>query len=81
MNKRKQPKCALYDVFSSRPKRSTPKAKKCPVKAYFEAVRIVELTRYPATPNSFKELKSCLVVNWPDAIFGQGFLNKTLHTH
>lgn len=44
MNKRKQPKCALYDVFSSRPKRSTPKAKKCPAKAYFEAVRIVELT-------------------------------------
>jgi len=37
-------KFALYDVFSSRPKRSTPKAKKCPVKAYFEAVRIVELT-------------------------------------
>ena len=44
MNKRKQPKFALYDVFSSRPKRSTPKVKKCPVKAYFEAVRIVELT-------------------------------------
>lgn len=53
MNKRKQPKSALYDVFSSRPKRSTPKAKKCPVKAYFEAVRIVELMALSGNNETF----------------------------
>ena len=53
MNKRKQPKFALYDVFISRPKRSTPKAKKCHVKAYFEAVRIVELMALSGDTETF----------------------------
>ena len=53
MNKRKQSKFALYDVFVSRSKRSTLKAKKCPVKAYFEAVRIVELTALSGDDDKF----------------------------
>ena len=53
MNKRKQPKFALYDVFVNMPKRSTPKAKKCPVKAYFEAVRIVELMALSGDTETF----------------------------
>jgi len=53
MKRNKQPKFALYDVFVSRPKRSTPKAKKCTVKAYFEAVRIVELARLSGDEEKF----------------------------
>lgn len=53
MNKRKQPKSALYDVFISRPKRSTPKANKCYVKAYHEAVRIVELMALSGDTETF----------------------------
>ena len=53
MKRNKQPKSAPYDVFSSRPKRSTPKAKKCPVKAYFEAVRIVELMALSGDTETF----------------------------
>jgi len=53
MKRNKQPKFALYDVFVSRPKRSTPKAKKCPVKAYFEAVRIVELMALSGDDDKF----------------------------
>ena len=53
MKRNKQPKFAMYDVFVIRPKRSTQKAKKCHIKAYFEAVRIVELMALSGDDDKF----------------------------
>jgi len=50
---KRKPKFAPYDVFNSRPKHSTPNAKKCPVKAYHEAVRIVELMALSGDTETF----------------------------